>query len=155
MIQSLIFSISYENCQIILLVMSGMILMQAITFVEIINYIFIHLNEWMNKKPNISNSFTTIEYLPRHFQHKYYNHVLEYHYIQLIYFKLWKISQMTSKYFGWNYLLIIIRNWLQAAHHMYGIFILCTNFGMDKSLLRKYEYILLFYLFFYFLSIFH
>lgn len=138
MIPSMVFPLYYENCQIILLMMSGMILMQAIFFVEIIKYLISHLIEWMQDKPNISNSVTTIEYLPKHFCYKFQHPIADYHHIKLIYYKLWEISKMTSKFFGWNYLLIIFRNWLQAAHQTYGIFILIANFGAERTLARKY-----------------
>lgn len=136
-IRSRVFPAYHDNCQIALVALSTMILMQAIFFVEVLNYFMQHSIDWMHGKTKSIKTSGSVEHISN-FASKYHNQVLEYQHLKCVHYKLWEISVKLSKLFGYNYIFIIFRNWLQSGHNLYGIFIVLSNFGVDKTLMRTY-----------------
>lgn len=137
--QSRIHSNIFDYAIIFLSLVKGILLLHIIFLAEILNHLLEHIREWLQMKSKSFRRYLVDEKYLRKMQKCVFNqsdHINEYLQLKLVHFKVFEISTKISKYFGWNYLLIIFIDWIFLNITIYAIFIIVVHYGGDKSVIR-------------------
>lgn len=112
--------------------------LHAIVHVKLLNFYFTFATDGLKSKVapvSATRTNDTFDLTPTQGHNKGFNQLRQ---LKFIHFKLWEISMIINRIFGWSIAAMIFRNWVEVAYSAYWIYLYSILDHTYWTLLRKY-----------------
>lgn len=117
--------------------LASLVKLQLIFHLELFNYFLKQISHWLQTR---TSEFTTTGLYQRNVilkmqQMHGYNEILH---MKLLHFKLWEISIIINRIYGWSLAVSVVRNFIEMSFGVYWFYLFYNKAGMNIiNLLRK------------------